>query len=961
MKNKSLLKVSILIVILFSQNNTAKAQWVTIPVGEFRQFLFIEYPTCMSGNQMDTTCAEIINDTLVDITFNSSYQMEGIQYFDNLKYLYCGSNALYDIPQLPNSLTYFDCSNNYLTNLPELPSGLKFLFCSGNDIEFLPELPIGLIDFNCSENQINSLPMLPSSLITLNCALNYLVEIPELPNSLESLNCYLNFSYGQLTLPTLPNSLKYLNCSINSIFYLPELPDSLRELNCSGNGLVELPFLPDSLEKLSCWQNQLTFLPVLPSKLTYLECSENQLISLPEMPNSIYMLNCFNNQLLTLPALPNSLSTFNCAINQLTFLPSLPSGINYFFCGGNQLTFLPELPDNLIEFECQHNQLDSLPWLPSYLHKINCSFNSLTTIPNFPNYYLTEVSCFYNELTSLPELPNTLSTLACSFNQLTSLPELPNSLEKLYCDSNQLNSLPELPLNLHQLYCQNNNITCFPKFPASLETTLIQNNPYTCIPNYVDFLNGIPICEFGDFIENPNNCENIQGIKGNLYKDVNENCVNDSSDILLENIPVHLYDEFNNLISTTYTTSNGEYNFYQFSGIFSVVTDTLNKPYKSSCPELGIDSTLSLIQNYISDSINFAISCKQGTELGIQSINRTGIIFPGQPHQLNIHAGNLLSWNNLTCNFSTSGTVQINVTGSVAYTGTPDNVLLPDAIDGNNFTYNIADFGAVPLNSFGLLFLTDTTAQAGEEICVTATVTPNGLDNDTSNNILTYCYPIVNSYDPNEKDVYPTSVLPNYDGYFTYTIHFQNTGTAPAINIKVQDTLSTNLDLSTFEITAYSHPNNTTLSGNLISFKFPNIWLPDSTSDLEGSKGFVQYRIKPIANLPVGTQITNTANIYFDFNAPIQTNTTESNFEIIQSLKTYSKGKVSVYPNPNNGIFHINMLEKNTNEKTMELTNIVGEKVWSQKIKSNTATIDINHLPKGLYILNVTDNDCYYR
>jgi uncharacterized repeat protein (TIGR01451 family) len=364
--------------------------------------------------------------------------------------------------------------------------------------------------------------------------------------------------------------------------------------------------------------------------------------------------------------------------------------------------------------------------------------------------------------------------------------------------------------------------------------------------------------------------------------------------------------------------------------------------------------------NTLIDNINFAIECKPGFDVKVQSIAQSGWVFPGLQHQVNVVAGDILSFYNLNCVNGVGGTVQINVSGSVAYDGVAIGALVPGEIVGNSFTYNIADFGTLSSNSFGLLFLTDTTAQAGETVCITASITPDEIDNDTTNNTLTYCYPVTNSYDPNEKEVYPTSVLPNYDGYFTYTIHFQNTGTAPAVNIKIQDTLSTNLDLSTFEITAYSHPNNTTLTGNLISFKFPNIWLPDSTSDLEGSQGFIQYRIKPLPSLPVGTQITNTAYIYFDYNAPIQTNITTSNFEIINSVKTYSQGKVSVFPNPNNGMFHVNLLEKNANEKTLELTNLLGEKVWSQETKNNSVTIYINHLPKGIYILNITDINSHY-
>ena len=63
------------------------------------------------------------------------------------------------------------------------------------------------------------------------------------------------------------------------------------------------------------------------------------------------------------------------------------------------------------------------------------------------------------------------------------------------------------------------------------------------------------------------------------------------------------------------------------------------------------------------------------------------------------------------------------------------------------------------------------------------------------------------------------------------------------------------------------------LFGSKVHFNFVNINLVDSTTNAEASKGYVSYRVKPLANLPLGTTIENTASIYFDFNTPIVTNT----------------------------------------------------------------------------------------
>ncbi len=140
------------------------------------------------------------------------------------------------------------------------------------------------------------------------------------------------------------------------------------------------------------------------------------------------------------------------------------------------------------------------------------------------------------------------------------------------------------------------------------------------------------------------------------------------------------------------------------------------------------------------------------------------------------------------------------------------------------------------------------------------------------------------SYDPNDKLVMPEGFLEeNYTLFgeeLTYTVRFQNTGTDTAFNIVITDVLDTDLDWSTFRIIAQSHVMETTLDPQtgLVSFSFPDILLPDSTVNEIESHGFVKYAIAPKDNLPENTAIENFANIFFDFNPPIITNTTLNTF-----------------------------------------------------------------------------------
>ncbi|MCI4670303.1 MAG: hypothetical protein MRZ79_19355, partial [Bacteroidia bacterium] len=106
------------------------------------------------------------------------------------------------------------------------------------------------------------------------------------------------------------------------------------------------------------------------------------------------------------------------------------------------------------------------------------------------------------------------------------------------------------------------------------------------------------------------------------------------------------------------------------------------------------------------------------------------------------------------------------------------------------------------------------------------------------------CQSNIGSYDPNDKTAIPPAgdILPASP--LTYTIRFQNTGTDTAFFINILDTLSQNLDINTLEVQVASHPYVfEVISQNpaVVRFRFDPIFLPDSTTDLEGSNGFVKF------------------------------------------------------------------------------------------------------------------------
>ncbi|MBL4755903.1 MAG: T9SS type A sorting domain-containing protein [Flavobacteriales bacterium] len=159
-----------------------------------------------------------------------------------------------------------------------------------------------------------------------------------------------------------------------------------------------------------------------------------------------------------------------------------------------------------------------------------------------------------------------------------------------------------------------------------------------------------------------------------------------------------------------------------------------------------------------------------------------------------------------------------------------------------------------------------------------------------------YCGIVRGSYDPNDKTGYPygvtdsNNISPNQQ--LQYLIRFQNTGTDTAFKVVVRDTLDTNLNMFSVISGAASHNYEFTMYGpRVLQWTFDNILLPDSNTNESESHGFLTFTVDQVPNLSNGVQIRNSADIYFDFNAPVITNQT---FHVVDDqLKTPQFGGTS--------------------------------------------------------------------
>jgi hypothetical protein len=153
-----------------------------------------------------------------------------------------------------------------------------------------------------------------------------------------------------------------------------------------------------------------------------------------------------------------------------------------------------------------------------------------------------------------------------------------------------------------------------------------------------------------------------------------------------------------------------------------------------------------------------------------------------------------------------------------------------------------------------------------------------------------------------------------------------------------------------------SHQMNVDVIDNhILKFNFYNIMLPDSGVDLQGSEGYVIYKVKAKPNAVVGTEWKNTAYIYFDFNTPIITNTTENNFEESQNVSrlTSSENSFSLYPNPSTGIFTFKDAKA---IQRVEVYNVMGQEIAvfaGDNTNKVSKQINLSNYSKGIYFAKI--------
>jgi hypothetical protein len=438
--------------------------------------------------------------------------------------------------------------------------------------------------------------------------------------------------------------------------------------------------------------------------------------------------------------------------------------------------------------------------------------------------------------------------------------------------------------------------------------------------------------------------EPLSGFAGTVFYDANENGAIDAGDIPLPYQRVWNVTDDNYVFSGT----DGKYRAYAIPGEYEVQVF----PLPGWTPQGDTQSYVLQLDSLFLEGFDFLVK-PIGIPRAITAHFTAGFTRCNSPapHWISVHNNGALS-----------GAAELRLTYDERceyLSAWP----LPDEVDNHTLVWQtpgLPPFGSFPIE---LELLMPDEQSTGEMLSYLLVVEGSFVDGTTTApDSAEYSAVVRCAYDPNDK-------LASSEGYFegshvawdaplVYTVRFQNTGNDTAYTVIIVDTLDRNLDLHTFELISHSHPMRATLSSEgVLHFIFENIYLPDSTTDFAGSQGFVKYRIRGDGGgLPLLVQ--NTAQIYFDFNEPIITNTTE-NWLVEWVSSTSAPGKrelpVKVMPNPAAHRVLLFAEEPFSAGTFFSIHSVGGQVLRTEKMAaaSQMHELDMSALPPGIYFVQI--------
>jgi hypothetical protein len=669
-----------------------------------------------------------------------------------------------------------------------------------------------------------------------------------------------------------------------------------------------------------------------------------------------------------------SLETLFLHTNKLSSLAlnDLPELINVY-CANNEITNLT-ISNNpkLKGIYCSNNKLTTLDIsnnLPN-LESINCSKNLLTSLDVTKNEKLKSISCENNQLTSLDISKNTqLSYLKCYRNQFQTL-DLSNS------PVSTLNFAPNS--NLETLFIKNGVTTTSAYFSdANGDEILFVTNfggpgldklKFICADDFeIDGItqemnkfgySNVAVNEYCTFSPGGN----YFTIKGQVKQTSGECFIGGvQQGVPVPYLKLTVTDVTNGqnnpgLTITKTTDQNGNYSIDVPEGSYQVIVINPNPDFFDGIP-LQPSQTFPNPENITVQTTNYCLKTK-ASAINVKKSEITiiplGIARPG------FDASYKIIYKNVGPTVIPNAFVELNFDDAVMDFTTAS--ITPNTTTTGNLVWNVSNLNPFEtreiIATFNLNTPTEVPALDGGDGLSFKTFIKEDVSvfNPNVDAMSGLSERVTNAYDPNDKVCLEGEELKpeNIGAFLNYRIRFENTGTANATNVVVKDMIdTTKLDINTLEIVGASHNMVTKISNNnKVEFIFENIDLPfdDANND-----GYVVFKIKTVPTLVVGDKVSNTANIYFDYNFPIDTK------EAVSEIKDPSLSVVNfngndyftVSPNPANDILNIQKINAIDIDSAV-IYSLLGQEVM--RVNNPESSINMSGLKSGSYVLKLTTN-----
>lgn len=676
--------------------------------------------------------------------------------------------------------------------------------------------------------------------------------------------------------------------------------------------------------------------------LTSLNTSQNlNLVKLFVDFNNLTQVNVLQNSVLESLSIQNNNNITVMNISQNLLLKVL-------ICSGNNISMLDVTAHPLLEYLIVNNNPLSninITQNPNLLTLV-CSSTGINTLDISSNNLLEELNIGYNQLYAINVSHlAALKRFDCSTTEITSLDlSLNLSLEHLSCSFNSLTSLDlSNNLKLNSLFCQGNQLEYLNIKNGSIEELFwFNNNPnlqYICADEgQIASIEATP----GSTVNVNSYCSFVPGgdyntISGSMIFDSN-NSGCDASDLPQPNIKININDGSGH--GATFTSNSGNYSFFTEAGSFSLTPAVENPSWFNFTPT---SATIPFENNYNNlVTQNFCIT-SNGVHPDLEIVIVP--VFPASPGFDAVYKivyknkGNQIVGG--TINFTFNEAVLDFLSASIVPTSSGNGfmswivpALSPFQVGTILVTFNVNSSQEIPaVNIYDVLTF-------NANIDLTTDVIPN-------DNLFNFEQIVVGSYDPNDITCLQGNLLPTAEmgTYLHYNIRFENTGTAPAENIVVASDIDlTQYNIQSLQVMESSHPVTINVTNNIIKFIYQGI-------DLDtGGHGNILLKLK--SNIALSNAVViNSANIFFDYNFPIETSNEQTVFADLSKNDFNKELSLQVYPNPTQDVITV----KSDNTITaIQLYDAQGRLLLTKMTKENLQTIDLSEYASGIYYLNVS-------